>query len=191
MGFMTPDVTDERDALATFAHHSLDQVATALYGLGRDQLAATPSASAMSLGALARHCIQVAENIIGGVQDAPAPNAGAVRDREVGIAEGTIAPSALRADDDAELLIAELRERGRDLEAAIRAADPDEDVPIPDMPWFKTATRWNVRWSALHASVEFARHAGHADIIRESLDGKGAYELNALADGEPWPPEWE
>jgi hypothetical protein len=36
---------------------------------------------------------------------------------------------------------------------------------------------------------ENARHAGHADILRESLDGRTAYELNALADGEPWSPQ--
>ena len=45
-----------------------------------------------------------------------------------------------------------------------------------------------MRWFALHQIEENARHAGHADILRESLDGKGAYELNARADGEEWPP---
>jgi hypothetical protein len=29
----------------------------------------------------------------------------------------------------------------------------------------------NLRWVALHMIEETARHAGHADIIRESLDG--------------------
>jgi hypothetical protein len=34
-----------------------------------------------------------------------------------------------------------------------------------------------VRWLCLHLIREIARHAGHADIIRESLDGATAYEL--------------
>lgn len=39
----------------------------------------------------------------------------------------------------------------------------------------------------MHMTKEIARHAGHADILRESIDGKIAYELSALADGKEWP----
>ena len=38
-----------------------------------------------------------------------------------------------------------------------------------------------MRWVLLHLIRETARHAGHADIIRESLDGKTEFELVALA----------
>lgn len=31
-----------------------------------------------------------------------------------------------------------------------------------------------MRWMLLHLVEEFARHAGHADVIRESLDGTKA-----------------
>ena len=34
-----------------------------------------------------------------------------------------------------------------------------------------------VRWVLLHLVEELARHAGHADVVRESVDGKGAQEL--------------
>ncbi|MGH3157594.1 MAG: DUF664 domain-containing protein [Streptosporangiaceae bacterium] len=36
--------------------------------------------------------------------------------------------------------------------------------------WPKLAHR-NLRWVVLHMIEETARHAGHADIIRETLDG--------------------
>jgi hypothetical protein len=36
-----------------------------------------------------------------------------------------------------------------------------------------------MRWLCLHLVRETARHAGHADIIRESLDGRTAFELVA------------
>lgn len=42
---------------------------------------------------------------------------------------------------------------------------------------------WSVRWVLLHVIEETARHAGHADIIRESIDGKGAFLLMAEAEG--------
>ena len=54
------------------------------------------------------------------------------------------------------------------------------------MPWNrKDLTHWNVRWILLHLIQETARHAGHADIIRESVDGATAYPLMAAAEG--WP----
>jgi hypothetical protein len=36
----------------------------------------------------------------------------------------------------------------------------------------------SVRWVLLHLIKETARHAGHADIIREALDGQGAGALD-------------
>ncbi len=35
----------------------------------------------------------------------------------------------------------------------------------------KRSADYNVRWVVVHMIEETARHAGHADIIREQLDG--------------------
>jgi len=32
-------------------------------------------------------------------------------------------------------------------------------------------TQWNLRWILVHMIEEYARHCGHADLIRESIDG--------------------
>jgi uncharacterized protein DUF664 len=50
---------------------------------------------------------------------------------------------------------------------------PDLDVshPLPSAPWFEPGARWSTRRVLLHIIAETAQHAGHADIIRESLDG--------------------
>ncbi|MDT7712983.1 MAG: hypothetical protein QOG46_1677 [Pseudonocardiales bacterium] len=50
---------------------------------------------------------------------------------------------------------------------------PDLDIshPLPEAPWFEPGARWSVRRVLLHIVAETAQHAGHADIIRESLDG--------------------
>ena len=53
-------------------------------------------------------------------------------------------------------------------------------------PWFpRDVDAWSVRWVLLHLIQETARHAGHADIVREHLDGATAFELMAAAEG--WP----
>lgn len=187
MGFLTPDTTDEHDTLATFAQHQLQQTATTLHGLDEEQIAATPTASELSVGVLAKHVIAGARaftaliTAIGGEplpQDAPETSA--LRGED---------PFALAAGDSAASLTAELEATADALAAAIRGADLSAPVPTPEAEWYTGQERWTVRWLALHAVEEAARHTGHADIIREALDGAGAYELNARYDGEPWPPE--
>jgi uncharacterized damage-inducible protein DinB len=49
--------------------------------------------------------------------------------------------------------------------------DLDADQPLPDAPWFERGARWSARRALLHVIAETAQHAGHADIIREALDG--------------------
>jgi len=57
--------------------------------------------------------------------------------------------------------------------AALVAGLPGLDAaqPLPEAPWFPPGARWSARRVLLHVIAETAQHAGHADIIRESLDG--------------------
>ncbi len=85
----------------------------------------------------------------------------------------------------------------RETEAVV-AAVPDlgQDVPVPPgVPWYPDdVDAWSVRWVLLHLIAETARHAGHADIVRESIDGATAFPLMAAAEGWPateWLQPWE
>ena len=49
--------------------------------------------------------------------------------------------------------------------------DLDADHPLPPAPWNPPGERWSARRTLMHIATETAQHAGHADIIRESLDG--------------------
>jgi hypothetical protein len=51
---------------------------------------------------------------------------------------------------------------------------PDLDVshPLPVAPWFPPGARRSARRVFLHIIAETAQHAGHADILRESIDGQ-------------------
>lgn len=55
----------------------------------------------------------------------------------------------------------------------LAATLPDLDIshPLPAAPWFEPGARWSARRVLLHIIAETAQHAGHADILRESLDG--------------------
>jgi uncharacterized damage-inducible protein DinB len=50
--------------------------------------------------------------------------------------------------------------------------DLDADHPLPPAPWFEKGARWSARRALLHIVAETAQHAGHADILRESIDGQ-------------------
>ena len=70
---------------------------------------------------------------------------------------------------------------------------PDLGVPLPatqpGAPWIPAGLVWSPRWVLLHLIEETARHAGHADIVRESLDGATCWTLMAAAEGwpeQPW-----
>ena len=52
-----------------------------------------------------------------------------------------------------------------------RLPDLDAAQPLPQAPWFEQGASWSARRVLLHIIAETAQHAGHADIIREALDG--------------------
>ncbi|MEV8099099.1 DinB family protein [Kitasatospora sp. NPDC085879] len=62
----------------------------------------------------------------------------------------------------------EVARRTDDLVATL--PDLDASQPLPKAPWFADDS-WSARRVLLHVVAETAQHAGHADIIRESLDG--------------------
>jgi hypothetical protein len=49
--------------------------------------------------------------------------------------------------------------------------DLDASQPLPEAPWNPPGARWSARRVFLHVIAETAQHAGHADIIREAIDG--------------------
>ena len=49
--------------------------------------------------------------------------------------------------------------------------DLDRSFPLPPAPWFPPGATRSVRRTIVHIIAETAQHAGHADIIRETIDG--------------------
>jgi len=71
------------------------------------------------------------------------------------------------ADRAAADVLADYRAAIADSDRAIRAAaDPEARFAIP-----VDGNRHTLRWVMAHMTSETARHAGHADILREQLDG--------------------
>jgi uncharacterized damage-inducible protein DinB len=71
-----------------------------------------------------------------------------------------------------EGLLADYEETARKTERTLRDLDLNTAHRLPDAPWFEAGASWTVRRVLLHLIAETSQHAGHADIIRETIDGQ-------------------
>jgi uncharacterized damage-inducible protein DinB len=171
-------VADERDGLLAYLARQRDGLRYAVHGLTDAQAAATPTVSALSLGGLIKHLTFVERHwMVEIVMQRPLPELQA---------HGYQAAFRLAAGETLADALAAYAAAAAETEAIV-AAIPDlgQPVPVPrDSPWFpKDVDAWSVRWVLLHLIQETARHAGHADVIRESLDGATMFELMAASEG--------
>jgi uncharacterized damage-inducible protein DinB len=137
-------------------------------GLTDEQAAQRTTVSELTLGGLIKHVTLVEQQWIDFIVEGPSAMGG--RDE----ASRAAWMDAFRMGDGdtlAGLLEAyqEVARRTDDLVAAL--PDLNADQPLPPAPWFEPGARWSARRVLLHVIAETAQHAGHADIIRESLDG--------------------
>ncbi|WP_406303626.1 DinB family protein [Streptomyces sp. NBC_00885] len=170
---------DERGALLAFVEAQRGAIRRSVLGLTEEQAASRPSASELSLSGLLKH---VAETELGWLRRAQQ------RTNEPERTEETWADSfRLVGDETVPGTLAFWDEVAKETDAFIHSVPSLNDTfPLPPAPWFPKDAAVSMRWLLLHLVEEFGRHAGHADIIRESLDGKGAFDLVALESGESW-----
>ncbi len=75
-------------------------------------------------------------------------------------------------DETLEVLLRRYDDVANETDNLVRSLGSlDGSQPLPLAPWFEAGARWTARRTLLHIIAETAQHAGHADIIRESLDG--------------------
>ncbi len=178
---MIGPVADEREGLLNYLAQQRYVLCLAAYGLTDEQARATPTASALSVGGIIAHVAATERGWLDTVLGR-APSGGG---------EPGMPPGRTLAD-----LIADYECVATRTEEIVSLIDDlGRPVPVPaDVPWFPDDVEaWSVRWVLLHLIEETARHAGHADIIRESIDGATAFPLMAAAEGwprTPWLTPW-
>ena len=74
----------------------------------------------------------------------------------------------LAPDDTVSSVVAELEQ------AVARSKDIAAQHDLDDEVHHEVIGTVSLRWIYLHMIEEVARHAGHADVLREQLDGKKA-----------------
>ncbi|MBW1598921.1 DinB family protein [Streptomyces sp. JJ38] len=166
---------DERGALLAYLDAQRGGIRRSVLGLTEEQAWSAPSASACSTAGLVKHVALTEQGwlrtMTGVPQDFTDPAVQASWARSFDREEG----------DTVAAVLARYEEIAAATEKAVREVPSlDDTFHLPDAPWAAGGPRsW--RWALLHLIEEVARHAGHADVIRETIDGKGAFELVAEA----------
>jgi len=182
MPYPAPPVSDERDAVVTYlAQHQL-YVRAALAGLPEELAGRRPLASTLTLGTLVKHLTVVQDNWLAAVLAAPAL---ATRWTEESAASRWSAALVWGPDDTLTAAWGRFAISCEGVLDAARTADPDTPVPVHRAPWTpRDVSHWSVRWVWWHLAGELARHAGHADLIREQLDGSLSHTRLTLTEQE-------
>jgi uncharacterized damage-inducible protein DinB len=138
-------------------------------GLTDDQARQRTTVSELCLAGIVKHVAAVEDRwarfIVEGPDAIGSADKAAMEEHAAGfvmLKDETLASVLERYEDVAH--------RTDDLVASIPSLD--DAHPLPDAPWFPPGTAWSARRVLIHIIAETAQHAGHADIIRESLDGQ-------------------
>jgi uncharacterized damage-inducible protein DinB len=177
MPMLTPPIVDERDGLTRFLAQARNSLKVAAYGLTDEQAGLTPTPSSLSVGGLIKHVTLGERNWMATVRGEQR-----MRDPEL-----YLASFRFESTDSVADLIAEYDAAARETdEQLVSIPDLGRRVEVPQAPWLPDdIDSWSVRWVLHHLITETTRHAGHADLIREAIDGATAGTL--LAAVENWP----
>ncbi len=179
-------IASEREGLLAYLAQMRYVLKLTAYGLSPEQLRAAPTASPLTVGGLIKHCASTEEGWIDIVRREPGET------DYNRYAENFVLSDGERIED---VIAFYDRVAARTEKTIAEIPDLDQDVPVDhSVPWNpQDIDNWSVRWVLLHLIQETARHAGHADIIRESVDGGTAYPIMAAAEGwpeSPWMKPW-
>ncbi|MFC9939471.1 DinB family protein [Nocardiopsis alba] len=159
----------EREALLTFLAQQREFLLTTLQGLDEERATRRTTDSSLHLAGIVKHLNEVERSWIAFIQDGPVevdyedPETFEKHENGFRLLEG----------ETLEGILADYAETARATEEYVRSL-PDLEVshPLPKAPWFEEDLAWTARDVLLHMLREISQHCGHADIVRESLDGQ-------------------
>jgi uncharacterized damage-inducible protein DinB len=157
-------VDTEREELIGMLASQRDLFRITLRGIEDDQARQRTTVSELTLGGLLNHVVNVERHWCTVIVE---------RD-ETAKFDVSRMDSEYRLGPDQSVagLLADWDEVAIETEKLIRDLDTlDTSIPLPTAPWSPERQWWTVRFALLHILREIAHHSGHADIIREALDG--------------------
>ncbi|MGB0099936.1 MAG: DinB family protein [Nocardioides sp.] len=169
--------SSERDDLRDLLGHHRELFRGTVEGLSDDAARSRPTVSELSLGGLIKHVAATEQTWATFIVDGPAEQP----DVDWANIDWNDPPAAvlehqqgfrMLEDETLDGLLSAYAEVASRTDDLIRTVDLDSRQPLPAAPWFEPGASWSARRVLLHIAAETAQHAGHADILRESIDGR-------------------
>jgi uncharacterized damage-inducible protein DinB len=164
-----PYAADEVTMLRAFLDYYRVTIKRQAEGLTREQLATPLPPATMTLGGMLKHLAGVEHWWLPMVLEGRANEPDWVDEAAMEADNDWEWHSA--KDDDVETLFERfdwaVAEADRIIDAALQAEGLDTLAKRPR----RDGSVGTLRWILVHLIEEYARHAGHADLIRESIDG--------------------
>lgn len=177
-----PACDDEITGLVSDLDQQLAAIRAAAIGLTDQQARARPCRSALSIGGLIKH-------VAYGMRGATERLTGTAALAEIDEGAFAVYQSSFAVTDDetAAGVIAEFDTARVGYLDAVAATNPAEPTVGSPAPWHGIfdARPANARYYLVHQIEEMSRHAGHADIIREQIDGVSVPAIVLSETGAP------
>jgi hypothetical protein len=168
-------VTGERaDLLETLTAHR-QFLRHTVQGLTDDQARQRTTVSELTLGGLIKHVAEIEKGWVDFVLEGPAAMGGGADwsgEPSPEMIEAFTAGFRLLPEETLEGVLARYDEVARRTDELVATVDLDLTHPLPEAPWFEKGARRSARRVFMHIVAETAQHSGHADILREALDGQ-------------------
>ncbi|MEW2506579.1 DinB family protein [Amycolatopsis sp. CA-161197] len=136
-----------------------------------DQARRRTTASELTLGGLIKHVASVERGWAEFIVQGPSAMPDFSEMTEADFAERANDFTLLPGETLAGVLAAYADVAAKTDELVATLPDLGATQPLPKAPWFEANASWSARRVFMHIIAETAQHSGHADIIRESLDG--------------------
>jgi uncharacterized damage-inducible protein DinB len=172
----SPGSAGERADLLDVLHKHRALFLVTVRGIDDEQARRRSTVSELTLGGLVKHVAAIERLWARFITAGPAPQA-----VDWANVDWSDPPPEVAAYADAfrmlegETLAALLEEYAAvaaETDALVATVDLDARQPLPEAPWFPPGGSWSARRVLLHVVAETAQHAGHADIVREAIDGQ-------------------
>lgn len=177
---LSVDVTGEKADLLLLLEDQRELLKITVRGITEEQARQQTTVSTLTLGGLIKH---VATGERGTANELIARDENAEFDLTA-LGEAY----ELGADETLQAWLAEYDAAAAFFDQTVAyVASLDELVPQPTAPWAPERQWWSVRRIVAHRLRETAQHCGHADILREALDGQST--MTAISGDFEWPVE--